>query len=53
MKNMREESFEFSLDDLKVEEKEVRQPTIFPVSILVSETEFKEPIDNVSEFKEK
>lgn len=43
-----DENSEFSLDDLRVEEKEIRPPTIFPLSILVCETEFVQPVDDVA-----
>lgn len=36
---------DFSLDDLVVEEEEVRTPTIMPVTVLVSETEFDEQVN--------
>jgi len=49
---MFDRSSEFSLDDLRVEEEEVRTPTVFPLSIFVSETEFLEPVDDVEKLKE-
>lgn len=43
-----DENSEFSLDDLRVEEKEIRTPTIFPLSILVCKTEFVQLVDDVA-----
>jgi len=41
------ESSSFSLDDLRVEEEEVRAPIILPISIIVCKTEFLKPVENV------
>lgn len=47
-----EDSSRFSLDDLKVEEEEIRSPTIFPLSIFTSKTQFLKPVNDVEVLKE-
>jgi len=42
---------EFSLDELRVKEEEIRPPTIFPLSIFVCETEFVQQVDDVANLK--
>lgn len=46
-----DENSDFSLDDLRVEEEEIRPPTIFPLSIIVCETEFVQPVDDVASLR--
>jgi len=41
-----------SLDDLRVDEEELRSPTLFPVSIITCETRFVKPVDNVLALKQ-
>ena len=43
------DAFDFSLDRLIVEEEEVRNPVIMPVTVLVSETEYDEQKEQLSE----
>jgi len=47
--NVGENSDEFNLDNLRVDEEEVRSPAIFPLSVVVCKTEFVEQVDNVPE----
>jgi len=48
---MYENSSQFSLDDLRVDEEEVRPPTIFPLSIIVCQTEFLEQVEDIEDLK--
>jgi hypothetical protein len=50
---MSEDLSRYSLNDLRVEEEELRQATLFPVSVIISETEFVEHSQNVAELVRK
>lgn len=47
------DSSDFSLDQLIVEQKEARNPVIMPVTVLVSETEYDEQEEQLSELVDK
>jgi hypothetical protein len=46
------EDFEFSLDDLLVDDQEVPPPVVLPVSVIVSETEYTEQTEEPKKLKE-
>jgi len=45
------EDFDFSLDDLLVEDQEVPPPIVMPVSVVVSETEYPEQAEDVTKLR--
>lgn len=45
------EDFDFSLDDLVVEDQDVPPPVVLPVSVIVSETEYAEQIEDVRKLR--
>ena len=48
---MQNDVSDVSLDELSVDEEELRQPTLFPVSIVSCQTKFVKPVDNVLNLK--
>lgn len=48
---MQKETAGYSLDAHRVDEEEVRTPTLFPVSIMTCKTEFVQPVTNVVALK--
>lgn len=49
---MQEDASGLSLDDLRVNEEELRTPALFPVSIISCKTEFVKPLDDVHTFRQ-
>jgi len=50
---MSEENSDFSLDELIVEEEEMRAPALYPVSVIISQTEYDEQSETVENLKNK
>ena len=48
---MQEDTSGISLDDLRVDEEELRSATLFPVSIITCETKFVKPVTDVLQLK--
>lgn len=48
---MMSEDFDFSLDDLVVEDQEVPSPIVLTVSVVVSETEYPEQAEDVRKLR--
>jgi hypothetical protein len=46
------EDFDFSLDDLLVDDQEVPPPVVLPVSVIVSETEYDEQVEEAKTLRE-